>query len=47
VGGVEREIDVGGAGARDLAQLDAGDRTQIVEIAALDRGDKFAADELS
>ena len=46
MGGVEREFDVGGGRARDLAKLGAGDRAQIVEVAALDRLDELAADEI-
>jgi hypothetical protein len=37
MGGVERELDVGARRARNLAQLLAGDRARIVEIAPLDR----------
>ncbi len=44
--GVERELDVFGGRARDLADRLAGDRADIVEILALDRRDPFAADEI-
>jgi hypothetical protein len=46
MGRVERELDVGGRGAGNLAKLVAGDRARIVEIAAFDGGDPFAADEI-
>ncbi len=46
MGGVEREFDVGGGGTGDLAELGAGDRARIVEVAPLDRCDEFAADEV-
>ena len=46
VGGIEREFDVGRRGARHLAELLAGDRARIVEVASLDRRDPFAADEI-
>src|SRR6478672_8990730 len=46
VRGVERKLDVGGLRARDLAHHLAGDRAYIVEIAAVDRGDPLAADEI-
>jgi hypothetical protein len=45
VGGVQRLFDVGGVRARDLAQLLAVDRREVVEIAAGDGGDPFAADD--
>ena len=47
VGGVERQFDIGGGRARDLAKLGAGDRAQVVEVAALHRLDELAADEIA
>ncbi len=46
MGRVERQLDVGRRGAWDRAQLLAGDRARIVEVAPLDRGDPLAADEI-
>ena len=44
--GVERELDIGGLRAGDLADRLAGDRADIVEIIAVDRRHPFAADEI-
>ncbi len=46
VGGVERQFDVLGGRAGDTGQDLAGDRRQIVEIFAADRGDPLAANEV-
>ena len=43
---VERELDVCGAAIGDLTDRLAGDRADIVEIAAVDRRHPFAADEI-
>ncbi|MDT4834298.1 hypothetical protein FQZ97_679320 [compost metagenome] len=44
VGGVERALDVGGAGARHFAEDLAGDGRDVAEILVLHRRDPFAAD---
>ena len=46
VRGVERQLDIGGLRAGDLADRLAGDRAEIVEILAVDRGHPIAADEI-
>jgi ParB family chromosome partitioning protein len=46
VGGVEGEFDVGGAGARNRAELLAGDGAWIIEVASLRGRHPFAADEI-
>ena len=43
---VERKLDIGGLRTRDLAYGLAGDRADIVEIAAVDWGYPLAADEI-
>jgi hypothetical protein len=43
---VERKLDIGGLRAGDLAYGLAGDRADIVEIAAGDRRHPLAADEI-
>ena len=44
VRGVERELDVLGGAAGDLAEGLAVDRRDVLEVLALDRGDPLAAD---
>ncbi len=46
VRGVQRQFDIGGVGACDVAQLGAVDRARVGEIATLHRGLPFAADEI-
>ncbi|MNL44006.1 hypothetical protein D3C87_1665490 [compost metagenome] len=46
VGGVQRQLDVGRVRASDLAQDAAVHRGGVLEIAAADRGDPLAADEV-
>ena len=46
VRGIDCEFDVLGLGPGDLADHLAGGRGDVVEIAALDRGDPLAADEI-
>ncbi|MOA31425.1 hypothetical protein D3C78_1525820 [compost metagenome] len=46
VGGVQRQLDVGLVGAGDLAQRLAGDRGQVFEVAAIDRRQPAATDEV-
>jgi hypothetical protein len=46
VGGVERQFDVGRGGARNRAQLLAGDRARIIEVASFRWRHPFAADEI-
>ena len=46
VRGIDRQLDVLGLGAGDLADHLAGGRRDVVEIAALDRRDPLAADEI-
>ena len=43
---VERKLDIGGLRTRDLAYGLAGDRADIVEIAAVDRRHPLAANEI-
>ena len=45
--GVERQFDVLGGAARDLAERLAVDRRHVLEVLALHRGDPLAADQLS
>jgi hypothetical protein len=46
VGGVQRQLDVFGGGARHFAEGAAGDRADVLEVLALDRRHEFAADEV-
>jgi ParB family chromosome partitioning protein len=46
MGGVERQLDILLLRARDLGDLLAVDRRGVVEIAAAERGDPLAADEI-
>jgi hypothetical protein len=46
VSGIQRQLDVGGGGAGNLAEPLAGDRAWILEILPFDRGDPLSADEI-
>ena len=47
MGGIERQLDIGGLRAGDLADDATGDRGDVVEIAAAHRLAPLAADEVS
>ena len=47
VGGVERELDVGGRGVRDLADHLARDGRAVLAVVAVDRRDECSADEVA
>ncbi|MCY1188329.1 hypothetical protein D9M73_294210 [compost metagenome] len=44
MGGVQRQLDVGGIGAREFADGFAGDRRGVGEVLAVERRDKLTID---